>query len=62
MPREYKLIVWWAVLAALLSLGVLLVASWTEVDVSVGRAILVSMVGSAFLLGVLLAGNKARRR
>lgn len=49
-------------LAVLLSLDVLLVASWTEIDVSVWQAVVVNMVGSAALLWVLLTGQNNRRR
>ena len=57
MPREYKLLIAWVVLAVLMSLGVLLVAAWTETDVSAGEAMVGGMVGSAVVLWMLLSGR-----
>ena len=53
--RDVRLLVAWIVLSALISAGVLLMATMTEIDISVGEAIIGGMVGAAGLLWMLMS-------
>ncbi len=58
MQGEYRILIAWAVLAVLLTAGMLGIASTTEADISVGEAIIGGMVGGVILLWVFLSKKK----
>lgn len=53
MDRNVRMFVAWIIVSTLMAVGVLLVAAWTEVDISVGEAIVGGMVGGGAVLWLL---------